>query len=109
MDILCPYIGWILKRTDETTVCGTNTRSQSINPARLAKGDDWSVELAFDAALSGGDYFFDLGAGRYSNTGYVAGDWRLSVGHFTVAYQSDFFGVANLKASLLDLDDRPVA
>lgn len=103
-DVENPYIGWILKRVDETIVCGTNTQMQSVSPGRLAKGEYWSVELAFQAALSGGDYFFDLGAGSYTGEGYVAGDWRMSMGHFTVAHRTDFFGVADLKATFADLD-----
>jgi lipopolysaccharide transport system ATP-binding protein len=99
-----PYIGWMLKRVDETLVFGTETRLNGLERPPLERGQCWSVEIDFVASLSGGDYFFDLGAGGFEDSGHVPGDWRVSVGHFAVPWVPRFFGIADLGARVRSLD-----
>ncbi len=96
-DLDDPVVGVLIRNRLGIDVFGTNTRIERVELGRIAAGDTFEVEFAFDCLLTRQDYTLTV-ATQYPN-GYSQ-DWLDDVISFSVVDSRDVAGFANFKTKV---------
>ena len=96
-DLDDPIVGVLIRNRLGIDVFGTNTRIEHVELGRVAAGDIFEVEFAFDCLLTRQDYTLTV-ATQYPD-GYSQ-DWLDDVISFSVVDSRDVAGFANFKTKV---------
>jgi lipopolysaccharide transport system ATP-binding protein len=96
-DLDAPVVGVLIRNRLGIDVFGTNTRVEHVDLGRVAAGDTFEVEFAFDCLLTRQDYTLTV-ATQYRD-GYSQ-DWLDDVISFSVVDSRDVAGFANFKTKV---------
>jgi ABC-type polysaccharide/polyol phosphate transport system ATPase subunit len=96
-DLDDPVVGVLIRNRLGIDVFGTNTRIEHVDLGRVAAGDTFEVEFAFDCLLTRQDYTLTV-ATQYRD-GYSQ-DWLDDVISFSVVDSRDVAGFANFKTKI---------
>ena len=100
--VVRPIFGVTIKNKEGVTLFGTNSELQICAEIYETAGSEVKARVFFEfsCCLGAGDYFISLGIASANGEAIVPHDRRYDAIHFIVAPVNQFFGLANLQASL---------